>query len=283
MKKLLLIAVVALFSTAVYADDETWTAVTISSGFNFDGICESESAAPTARGPLDTHGSQIVPQIVSSTGIPNDGALTLDNGHVYQFGNFTANNCLVLTKSSAFDNDVTCTSATLTFSSAVTADKLGFLVIGCNKENYSLTYKATVNYSDGTTASFDLETGDWGQSPSDAVYKTNRWRYTAGSNPETGFSGSICEQTIEVDNSKSISSVTFDYTIETEDAWGWGYINIFGVSAGTTTAGVNTVEAADNATVSKVYTTDGKEISAPTKGVNVIKYNNGEVRKVVVK
>lgn len=284
MKKLLLF-VAAVFTCATINAQESWSEIAISSGFNFDGICESADDAPTQRGPLDTHGSQLITEDVfgAVNYIPSDGYLELDNGHAYQFGAFDANNCLSLTKSSAYPTDVTQTTGTLTFSTPVSASNLGFLVVGTNKENYALTYNAVVIYEDNSEETFNLETGDWGQNPSDGVYKCNRWRVTAGSNPETGFSGSLCEQTVELTQSKKVKAVKFDYTIDTEDEWGWGYINIFGVCYKASTAGINDLTVDSNEAVKAVYTIDGRQVSEAQHGVNVVKMNNGKAKKIIKK
>ena len=43
------------------------------------------------------------------------------------------------------------------------------------------------------------------------------------------------------------------------------------------------VETSENATVVARYAADGSEISAPVKGINILKLSDGTTRKVVVK
>lgn len=292
MKKIFTSVMCMAFAMTVSAQSESSVACPIASGFNQDMICESTAAAPTQRGPLDTHGSQLITAVVAgSPTVPSiDSEIETTNGHVYQFGDFASNNCLTLTRAGEGNQDnnhctLIVTEGTLTLATPTTpgANQLGFLVVGTNKEKFSLTYTAKVNYTDNTsTEDIALVTGDWGQDPSDKVYTCCRWRVTAGSNPETGFQGALCEQTVDIDPAKSVKSVTFKYTITQEDAWGWGFINIFGITAITSTTGINNavVKGAD---VENVYNLKGAELAAPQKGVNIVKMNNGAVRKVVVK
>lgn len=264
MKKLFTSVICMTFALTTYAQ-ETSVACPVSSGFNQDMITESALAAPQQRGPLDTHGSQLILSTVGEPGIPPSLSITTTNGHEYKFADPSQNNCLTLTRAGEGNQDnnhctLVVTEGTLTLTQATTpgANKLGFLVVGTNKENYALTYTAKVNYTDNTsTGDIALQTGDWGQSPSDKVYESARWRVTAGSNPETGFRGSLCEQTVDIDATKSVKSVTFKYTITQEDAWGWGFINIFGITAITDgSANVNNVAADNAAPAVKKYVED---------------------------
>lgn len=216
--------------------------VAIQSGWNADCIYNGFEAGPTARGPLDTHGSQLIqPYDGMPTGytvLPEDLAFTTSAGHKYQLADGAGDNCLVLTKDTQYwTNHKTATSGTLVFANPVKAEQLGFAVVGANKENYALAYKATLNYADGThSEAFPLETPDWGHVSTPAYGVSARWRYTYTNGPannehfEAG-NYSLSEQMVDVDQEKAIESVTFDYDIATEDAWGWGYITIFGVSA----------------------------------------------------
>ncbi len=47
--------------------------------------------------------------------------------------------------------------------------------------------------------------------------------------------------------------------------------------------GVSAASVSDDGQVASRYTLDGKQVSAPQKGINIIRYANGTVRKVIVK
>lgn len=284
MKKLLLF-VAAVLTSATMNAQETWEEAPVSSGFNFDGICESAAAAPTQRGPLDTHGSQLVTQ---STGamqaLPDDGYLLLDNEHPYQFASFDGYNTLVLTKSTDYPADFEATEGVLQLQTNVNASKLGFLFITTNKENNNVEFDVTPIYTDGEgdAQSFSISR-DWGQGPTNEVFKCNRWRVTAGSNPETGFAGSISEEVIELDATRTLRSVKFTYKSSAADAWGWHYVAVFGLSVAKSTTGINDITAESEAAVKGIYTVDGRQVSEAQHGVNIVKMSNGKAKKVIRK
>lgn len=54
------------------------------------------------------------------------------------------------------------------------------------------------------------------------------------------------------------------------------------IAEGASTA-IKGVETSENATVVARYAADGSQISAPVKGINILKMSDGTTRKVVVK
>ncbi|MCD8266224.1 MAG: leucine-rich repeat domain-containing protein [Prevotellaceae bacterium] len=63
-------------------------------------------------------------------------------------------------------------------------------------------------------------------------------------------------------------------------AYGWSdFLNIKEYD----TTGVQSVSSAGEAKGSSFFTLDGKQVNAPQKGVNIIRYSDGTVRKVLVK
>lgn len=244
-------------------------AVPISSGFNADCIYNGQEQGPSARGPLDTHGSNLIVEYNGMpsgyTVLPRSLSITTDEGHVYQFADASSNNCLTLTRDDEYwTNHDDATTGTLVFAQPVQASDLCFAVVGANKENYDLRYRATANYTDGTsTSAVSLTTDDWGQAYR-GIYDVNaRWRYTktnsaTGNNFEGGSTFRICEQTISVNPDKAVSSVTFDYDISNKDAWGWGYINIFAVSALNATLADVILPAVDAVDDGAIYDLQGR-------------------------
>lgn len=289
MKKHLLFFSALLCASVAMAED-TSTPLTVSSGFNVDAICVGTQDAPTAEGPIDGHGSQLVvsqvySDVAEGEGLPADLKITTDsNHHVYQFGDPTKNNCFYIGITAANSAELgTASSGTVVFSNPSAGDKLGILMCGTNRDHLDLQFNLKVNYVGGTTVDLgSFKVSDWGQgNENDVVYTcTKRYRYDAGSNPESGnFRLSEVLATL-TDTSTPIQSVTITTECQ-NDAWGYGSLAFFAFSTVKSTTGIETVKA-DNAQSRHVYTIDGKEISAPQKGLNIVKYNDGTVRKVIV-
>ncbi|MCD8290392.1 MAG: hypothetical protein LUC91_02695 [Prevotella sp.] len=50
------------------------------------------------------------------------------------------------------------------------------------------------------------------------------------------------------------------------------------------TTGINAISTdMQDKTVSSYYTIDGKQINAPTKGINIVRYSDGTTKKIMVK
>lgn len=71
------------------------------------------------------------------------------------------------------------------------------------------------------------------------------------------------------------------YTNDDTDLW-VNQCNSVAISDGETT-GINSVDTNDNVKVVGRYTVDGRQVSAPVKGVNVVKFSDGTTKTVVVK
>lgn len=292
MKKTLLFSICAFCcASAAFAADTT-TPLTVSSGFNIDAITVSQADAPTAVGPIDGHGSQFIVNVFPglggtlSEGVPVDGKLTTTGGHAYQLGNYVGNNCFYIgitaTNSSTLG---TPTSGTVAFSNPTAGNKLGILMAGTNRDSKDLKFNLKVTYQNGTTSDLgSFKVSDWGQNnEQDAVFTfTKRYRADASSNPESG-TFNMSEVIATLDNTTSpVASVTITTECE-NDSWGYGSLAFYAFSTITTaTTGIDNISA-QKAEVKGLYTVDGKQVSEPVKGVNVVKYTDGTSRKVVVK
>ncbi len=71
------------------------------------------------------------------------------------------------------------------------------------------------------------------------------------------------------------------YTYDNTDLW-VNQCNSVAISDGETT-GIKSVDTNDNVKVVGRYTVDGRQVSAPVKGVNVVKFSDGTTKTVVVK
>jgi len=60
--------------------------------------------------------------------------------------------------------------------------------------------------------------------------------------------------------------------------WGWYFQNIEEM----TTTGIKTVSATLDAKEVSRYSVDGQKLDAPVKGLNIVKYSDGSIKKVIV-
>ncbi len=287
MKNILFLCAMALVSMSVFAD-ETSTPLQVSSGFNIDAIVVSPNDVPTSLGPIDGHGSQLIADtyegVNAGEGIPVNGVLTTADNHKYQFADFMRPNCLYIGITDKDAHELgTPASGSLTFSTPTAADKLGILMCGTNRENLDLQFNLKVTYENGSESNLGtFKVSDWGQNnENDAVFTfKKRYRFDAGSNPESG-SFHISEVVAALDNTTSgVKTVTI--TTECgDDAWGYGSLAFFAFTA--ISSNTNDIQSlpAGTADIHSVYAVDGSVLSAPVKGLNIVKYNNGIIRKVV--
>lgn len=95
----------------------------------------------------------------------------------------------------------------------------------------------------------------------------------------------------KVENLQTVAFVSRPFVVMTNgqpsafdsaiDAMGINQCQSLNVQEGTATA-IDGVNSADNATVVARYAADGSKVSAPVKGVNILKMSDGTTRKVVV-
>ncbi len=279
MKKFLL--PVACFAGALAMNAET-TPVTISNGYNADVVAENfmnETTDKVNHPYMDGHHSCFVVNdgMMVTGGIPADGVITTDAGHKYQLASFTANNCLYLGKGGD--------EGTLEFSSPVAASKFYILGVGTNIDDSHTkpSFTAVINYTDGTSTELtDKVLPDWGDGNNVSyVYRcTQRFRADAGSNPENG-NFRVNEVALDADAAKEAKSIKFTSTCA-DGEWGPLMLNILAVTADKDTNAIADI-AADNVEVEAIYTLDGVRRADFVKGLNLVKYTDGSVRKVLVK
>jgi len=260
------------------------TPITISSGFNTDCIAENSSVAPTSatdHPAVDGHGSVFIGNATYPNGstLPDDGALTTSEGHKFQLADYASENCLYLAETGS--------SATLTFSEEFTCDTLCVLAVGTNKgNNYTLSYTAVINYSDGTTSTVTKNISDWClNDQSDFVLTSyNRWRADYGSGGVDGTTVHFSETLFPVNNTKAVKSVTFTSNCK-NDSWGYGHVGIFAISAmnKVTTTGIVAPQTETQKIIQAIYSVDGRQQTRLNRGINIVKYTDGTTKKIVVK
>lgn len=293
MKKVLLPFACALCAVAMNAQDATListTPVTITSGFNVDCIAENpmtESSDKATYPHMDGHHSMLLVNGSStlmfgtvSGGIPADGAIETTSGYKYQLANFSGNNDLYLAKKGE--------SGTLVFDAPVEATHIALLMCatdgpeGCNPHP---SYSAVLNYEDGTSETVnDRVVADWGCGHARAYRMSQRFR--ADGQPVENCNLAMAEDVLPVKAGAKVKSVTV--TCETEPAmasWGelcYGRFNFLAASALVMqTSGIDAI-AVENAEVVAIYNIAGVKVNDFVKGVNVVKYSDGKVRKIFV-
>ena len=253
------------------------TPLTVVSGFNTDCIAESDAAAPRDKGShpaLDGHGSVFTTAGVADNAraIPDDGLLT-GNGLKFQLGDFAADNCLYLAKGGE--------SGTLAFSTACRADSIALLTVGTNRGyNYDLSYSVALHYADGTTANAGSFTvGDWAFGGDFSFY---RWRAdNGGGSLETNQAYAMSVQLLPCDNSRALSSVTVSSNCR-NDTWGYGMVSVFAVTAiNEVSSGVDAVSIAGRSRPTAIYDAAGIRRNGMGKGLNIVRYGDGRVVKVM--
>lgn len=253
------------------------TPLTVVSGFNTDCIAESEAAAPRDKDShpaLDGHGSVFTTAGVAGNmrAIPDDGLLS-GNSLKFQLGDFAADNCLYLAKGGE--------SGTLAFSTACRADSIALLTVGTNRGyNYDLSYSVELHYADGTTANAGSFTvGDWAFGGDFSFY---RWRAdNGGGSLETNQTYAMSVQLLPCDNSRALSSVTVSSNCR-NDTWGYGMVSVFAVTAiNEVSSGVDAVSIAGRSRPTAIYDAAGIRRSGMGKGLNIVRYGDGRVVKVM--
>ena len=284
MKKILLPVACALCAVALNAEDTT-TQVTIASGFNVDVVAEDpyeEDTDKTKFPHMDGHHSMLLvnDDIEITRGIPEDGKITSEeSGYVYQMGDFQSNNCLYLPRKGE--------TGTLVFAEPVTATNLGLLICatdgaeGCNPHP---SYSAVINYEDGTTDTTEARSvADWGCGHAKAFKMGQRFR--GDGQPVENCPLVMAEDILTVKADVKIKSITLTCESEpTMASWGeycYGSFNFLAVTAITKTSGIDSVTA-ESAEIEAIYNVEGIKLNELGNGLNIVKYTNGDVRKVYV-
>lgn len=252
-----------------------FTALTVSKGFNADVIAEATPSASHVTGTIDQAGYTLY-----TTGVRESGALAGDDHSVtstegipYVLADYTTDNALTLTSTSDYELEVSDSiQGSTLYCLAISADGKSVLTI-------------TPKYTDGTTGTSTSATvADWyGQTEDedDAVNSLGRILTSSSyyGNADAFDSKEVCclyEVAVSLDKEKTLSSVTFSKT--------GGRPTVFAMTAivekPTAIKGVVDNNAGK---VVGVYGIDGKVRTACARGINIVRYDNGTVKKVIMK
>lgn len=220
----LFLALVTGGATRVMAAD-TYSPIAVT-GFNCRTIVTSKSNYDqyTALDIYNNGGSNafFFKSVQSNGGIPTNGKVTTVGGKAYQID--TNGWCLQVTTSN--NHSGIGKNGTLTFVSPWYCKEVSLLVTGGNG---SASFKATINYSDGTTKEQSCSAPDWytGSYSQSVIRGLGRIRIRTTSNWNAGWIESsnfkLFEVVISADQSKLIKSISFTSTNS-------NFANIYAVS-----------------------------------------------------
>ncbi len=285
---------VSFLMSALYLNaEQTFTAVEMSSGFTQDVICENKDnlASNVTHSPVAGYqGLDGYAFVFYTSDVDSKGALCGPDGTFSSKrtgATFKVNpaglNALVL-KSFLMNNAPipgAITTGELVFKAPIAAKSI--YVVGTSAEGDS-ELAITIKYSDGTSAENTITMYDWGSSSSaatSAAVVTDLGRMAAIKNwaGEAGhvdaYNFKLYELAVNTDNTRQIKSVGVKLNTVGRCA------SVFAVSTSNdVVAGIEGI-AADSAVPVGYYTPDGHILSAPAKGLNIVKYSDGTVAKVM--
>lgn len=312
MKKTLLIASALLMSSSLFAQEQTYEPVEIVSGFNMDIICEDNSStaavgATTTQIPMkECQGIDGSGFVFYTKNVQESGAMCAEDGiftttargikyKVYTSKTGILNNALVMKKGKLiYDggaNDGTGTApdtdeGTLVFKTPVKGKSI--YVVGTSADGTS-TLKVTINYKDGTTIDDQITVGDWGSGTGAVLSGLGRmasknpgWGgYTPGKyDSGAGNVFRLFESAVNTNPEKEISSVTLKRTNSGTCC------AVFAVSiSNDVVQEVNAIETVSRQAtqVSDIHLLNGQRVNTLQRGVNIVRYQDNSVRKIMVK
>ena len=249
------------------------------SNWPHDVIAEARTAADHTNYTLDDQG-----WVLFTTDIDTNGAiagpdrkLTTKQGTEFTFADYTQNNALVLKQANQ--------PQTLTLDSPQFIEELYFLTISANGQS---TLKVEANYEDGTKSQTGTyQPKDWfGSNDADVAYHGLDRIIVSG---RDGFQTDQLDGrknfrlyafTLATDRTKKMESITFTSTVSGK------YPTVLAISKKgyKVTDGIATQRpAANDQQPVAIYSINGQRLNSLQKGVNILRYSDGTVRKVVIK
>ncbi len=257
--------------------DADCMAMAVASGFNADVIAEALPSASHVTGTLDNTGYTLF-----TTGVQESGALAGDDRKVmsnsgveYVLADYTQPNALTLTGN---------TEQQLAFDTLVHAKKIYVLAVSADGSS-QLT--VTPLYADATQGDAVTETiADWyntTESGDEAVYglgriltKSSGWQGQSDV-VDNKAAYSLYEVALTADSSRKLSGIAVSKT------GGRPTVLAVSVSVDKDVSGVSGIQADGNRSVVGVYGVDGKRRAVCSRGLNIVRYNDGTTRKIIVK
>lgn len=245
--------------------------VLIKSGWNADVIAEATPASSYTTAAIDMSRTFYSVGLREEGGLPADRIVVSPEGVKYQLAPYNADNALFITSPGD--------GADLTFDKPISTNELYLLATSTSG---AANVEVTVNYDDGTSS--DTETysiRDWSVRQPDGTEALSALGYIYMDGDGLSSDNHYCmfEYIVPADNAKSVKSITVRTAADTSSRPA-----IFAVSCATKTVNdISGTEVDTDRTIVGIYTINGVKIPAPTKGLNIIKYSDGSVRKVMMR
>lgn len=243
--------------------------VTIKSGLSHDVIVEASPANSYATGAVDGNLTFYAQSLREDGGLPDSRDIVSAEGVTYRLAPYDAANALLLgSKGDAGE---------IVFDEPFATKELYFLATSANGQS---DIEVTVNYGDGTSSSAEsFSVRDWSVSnPQGDEAVTALGRVSLGN---TSISGNnhycMFEFSVVPESGKQVKSVTVRSV-------GNALPSVYAFSrVDNVLDGIDLPSGPAVREVVGVYTVDGVKISTPRKGLNIVRYSDGTVRKVMVR
>ena len=288
-KKVKYLAVVATLNpyfypsiTEVEAFEQTGKTVSevvplkIEDGFNADVIAEDKPIRTYTNETLDYEGWVFYTSAVRPEGAlcDNSGTIMATSGNEYQLAEFDKNNALVLKNSFIFPK--------LTFETPQYGSELNLLVLSTGGRADVMVVPVYEDETSGDTERFGID--DWSMAgvdiAKDGLGKTKRenGRGFNDGDYSSQLQFKVLEHKIKINPEKRLKA------IKVRNTRGGTTVAVLAASIKTAIpTGINNVNNDSEAQVVGIYTIDGLRLTAPVKGINILKLSNGKVKKVFIK
>ena len=288
-KKVKYLAVVATLNpyfypsiTEVEAFEQTGKAVSevvplkIEDGFNADVIAEDKPIRTYTNETLDYEGWVFYTSAVRPEGAlcDNSGTIMATSGNEYQLAEFDKNNALVLKNSFIFPK--------LTFETPQYGSELNLLVLSTGGRGGMMVIPVYEDETSGDAERFGID--DWSMAgvdvAKDGLGKTKRenGRGFNDGDYSSQLQFKVLEHKIKINPEKRLKAIKVRNTAAGKS------VAVLAASIKTAIpTGINNVNNDSEAQVVGIYTIDGLRLTAPVKGINILKLSNGKVKKVFIK
>lgn len=241
--------------------------LTVKEGFTDDIIVEALPGRTHATNGADTGGNTFyAASLKAQGGLPADGKVVTASGVTYQLADYAQNNTAVINNQE---------EVTLQLSQPVNASALYVLATSANG---SSNLRCVPVYSDDTEDSAEMfSVPDWSvrnETGDEAVTGLSRMNKDNDS-MSSDFHFCLFEGTVPTNKSKLVKALRV-----TNSNGGRALVMGLAREVPVSTA-IEVLPATAHRTVQGIYTIDGTRLAQPQKGVNVVRYSDGSVVKVV--
>lgn len=256
--------------------DASLQTLSVTSGFNADIIAEALTASEHTTGTVDQTGYVLYTTAVKESGAlaGDDGAVLSNSGVTYQLADYTANNALLLTTSAESE---------LVFANPVAAKSVYCLALSGDGAS-ELT--VTPCYADQTTGdATTADVPDWysaTEQGDEALYGLGRVLASSNGGWQGGsdqFDNNeyirLYEIEVPADSTRQITGLKLSAT--------GGRTSVLAVTAvkAETVSAVTGLSSDTERTLIGIYSTDGVRRTACHRGVNILRYSDGSVKKIL--